>query len=238
MSARDPIDAKAQNSTVDVNDCPWGQIFTGTREALIAAGLAEEIHFSLKPTKGRRTDRQQHLGRTIEVRHSGRKGIFEIWRQGYTEDEERAAEERKRRREAEAERQFLKLPRFPHGYLVSLLARLTQRYPGMQIGANSWVEKCSDGSVTQCVTFKAPLSDLLKFGLVTEKMMHEERECRPDHYRTNANGDRFSLEGDERTASLTIWTNTEPHERPRIAVHDAARQLKRFMLPRRRKAAR
>lgn len=221
-----------------VNDCPWGQIFTGPRELLIAAGLADEAHFltEFKTVRGRRTDRQQRHGEhTIEIRKAGRQGIFEVWRHGYPPGEEKAAEQRKSEQRAAARREFLKLPKYPIGFATQLRARLAERYVGVEV--SSGLHECDDGSLMQSLKFSAPLDRLIACELVTEEMVRTEWRGRHNPYRTNAAGDRYSLYGDESMAELHLFTNSSPRERPRIAVDGARKLLRRFTLSGRRLAA-
>ncbi len=224
---------------VEVSDCRWGQIFRGTREALIAAGIAEARHFpaGLLP-KGKRAPTQLHQGRKIRVHRATRKGVFEIWRDEYSPEEQRAADEREQQARAAARRESLKLPRYPIGYATSLLARLRARYPGVGV-THAEMHDQGRGWLLLVVKFEAPLAVLLEAGLVTSAMVEAawHRRRRGPSRDTNPIGDGFSLYGSEQGAQLTIYTATSPRERPRIATDDARRLLKRFMLPRHRRTA-
>jgi len=122
--------------------------------------------------------------------------------------------------------------------LRPLVAHLQARYPGVAI-IEADFRALDDGTRQQNVRFCAPLARLLEAGLLTPAMAEASRDGRRGPQTTPA-GDGFSLARgglDDSSlpgcADLCIFTGTVPRERERFAVKDAARELRRFMLPRR-----
>lgn len=226
-------------TTVEVEDHHWGQQFTGTREALVEHGLVDPTQFPGDPGNNKvsltyqeeaRGVRRVSRGRGVSVRRVSR-NRFVVWREYPNDQAKREGEARI----AEAERQQniadhrarAKLPPLARNYAIALHALLSRRYPGIEI-ADVSISPLGDG-VQQTVTFRAPNDRLMDAGLLTEKMIAARGwgELTPI-------GDGYVHHEYTDHASLTIWTGTWPREGRKTAVHDAIRELKRFMLPKRR----
>ena len=131
--------------------------------------------------------------------------------------------------------------------LQPLVRHLIARYPGITI-VEARMSTLEAGILQQSVRYCAPIERLLEAGLVTPEMVARKDSFDYRRRGTNCpNGDGFSLFDepiDEAGASLgpagcwdlSIHTGAAPRERERISTKDAERELRRFMLPKRRKA--
>lgn len=209
----------------------WGDIHTGPREALIAAGLLLEEWIPVnKPSKNGSVETILADGRRVYVYRKGKYLEVRI------DAPAAVCQERRAKRKAElAERQARTLPlrlSLRDRYFVILNA-LRARYPGVEVADFGYTET-GDGGVSQCVTFQATIERLLACGLLTPTMLEAARE--PDQrrigsrHRTTPLGCGFLLfetDGDP-LVRLNIYSNLAPHERGAIAVNDARRELARI----------
>lgn len=115
-----------------------------------------------------------------------------------------------------------------------LLAALRHRYPDLEITEaviNDFPDiELPNGGPSQRVEFRGPLARLMEQGLVTEAMIDNANDRRRGT-RTTPIGDGFTLFWEDVAgypARLTIFTRCVPRERPRMAVQDALRVLRRF----------
>ena len=124
--------------------------------------------------------------------------------------------------------------------LRRVAVQLEVRYPGVKVASASRHQQ-NDGSIQQCIQFAATLDVLRKVGLLTDAMTAAE-SSRLIHLRcVTPIGDGFGLYRAQEESStddasgwhLYLYTGAAPRERDRFAVRDAARELRRFMLPKR-----
>lgn len=137
-------------------------------------------------------------------------------------------------------------PRYPVHVapeLRPLVAHLLARYPGIAI-VSAGFRTLDDGSRQQDVRYCAPIARLLEAGLLTRAMVEASPDGRRGPQTTPAGcGFSLALDGlDDSSlpgcADLCIFTGERPRERERFSVKDAARELRRFTLGKRRKPAR
>ncbi len=217
-----------------------GTIFyLGTREALISAGVLRDEWIPLVVRPGRRHGSvRTELPNGTAVRVYRRGDKLEVWHEP-TEAEMEANREayhcERRQLDEQREREAL---RYYHRR-APLLAALEARYPGVQVADISF-RVFEEGDVQQSVRFLGPIEILCRYGLVTEGMMNSLNE-RSNPHTTTPLGDGFSLfdhpidsRGRPGQWDLSVHTGSVPRGRERIAVKDATRLLRRFMLPRRR----
>jgi hypothetical protein len=119
--------------------------------------------------------------------------------------------------------------------LRPLVAHLRARYPGVEV-TDARMRTLDDGTVQQSVSYVGPIDKLLGYGLVTPEMVARGRYL--DDRRKGRhcpNGDGFFIPSKSDGAlELSIHTGSWPRERERFSVRDAERELRRFMLPRRK----
>lgn len=57
---------------VEIDECPWNRQYIGTREALIAAGLACDGSFPGEPGQRKTVGYAQHAGRKLRIKRAGK----------------------------------------------------------------------------------------------------------------------------------------------------------------------
>lgn len=233
--------AKQDRSVADVEvlDYKWGQIITGAREALISAELVPRGHFPGDPGNNKVSLKYRTEATEVSVLRISR-DRFQV-RRDYPDAATRdAALERLSALERETNiknhRARAKLPSPPIGHCTSLLARLSHRYPGIEV-RDVRICPCGD-SIQQSISFRGSVPDLKDAGLLTESMVGKAWGNKRGYGATTPIGDGYCLFGTESKADLTVYSETHPRRSPRT-VRDAARVLRSFMLsPSRRSRAR
>jgi hypothetical protein len=120
--------AKNDTGAVAVERHDWGVIFTGTMDALVAAGIAAIEHFT-PPGKGRFVI-HSHRGNRIHVLKSARRGIYTVRREGLTTEEQRLLEEE--RAAARAKKSIDGLPRSVGDYRAEVY-RFADHFIGLTV---------------------------------------------------------------------------------------------------------
>lgn len=112
--------------------------------------------------------------------------------------------------------------------LRPLVARLSARYLGVRI-VEADMSQCHDGSWQQNIRYQAPIETLRRYGLLTDEMLRDRR-CSGATSLGEGFYLRQALDDESRPGcvDLSIWTGEFPRERPRMALKDAQRVLKRI----------
>ena len=117
--------------------------------------------------------------------------------------------------------------------LIALAAAVRARYPGVRI-VEAHMTRQAGGELQQLIRYQAPLSTLEAHGLVTDVMYSDTVAPRRGGSPTLPNGDGYHLCAalDQQSVlgcwDLSVFTGATPRERPRIAVNEARKILRRF----------
>lgn len=219
---------RATTKPIEVRDNEWGQVFVGQRADLIEQRLVAPGRFPGDPGNNKVSLKYREDKHSVSVRKISR-DRFEVWREYPGDDAKREGlariAEAERLRNIDNHRARAALPAIPRGYATALQAQLAELYPRLEVRDASLGP--FGAAWQQRVTFRGSRQALLDAGLVTERMI----ERRHSYGETTPIGDCYTYHEHAHYVELTLFTESSPRDGRKTAVHDAMRELKRFMLP-------
>lgn len=215
---------------------PWGTIYRGTREALLAAGVLQEAWIPPRSERKNRSARTRLAdGRLVRVYTKGKR--TEVWLDATPEEIAAREVAEEARREAETA-PFRKIHAATLAGLSESVRALARRYPRLRVtGADVLL---MSGRVLQTIALRGKLPDLMGYGLVTLAMIEcarcSDQRRGPRLAHVTPLGCGYSLRELDGGADydkssrfeLRLSTATHPYGPERFAVTEARRVLARI----------
>jgi hypothetical protein len=199
----------------------WGWSFSGTKDALVSAGIVQLGHFPGDAGQLKTVAHVVRDGRKCAIHQKG-KYRFDVSVSPSPAEELVARERRQAARSPNAEVDHRLQP---------LVDKLRNRYPAIRIVRAS-LQKQDNGQFQQSIQFQAPLETLQAAGLIEPVMMPDSKRLGRE---TTSLGDGFylcdGLDDQSRAGcwDLSIWTASVPREPVGLGTRRAQTEFKRMM---------